>query len=187
MLAAALGCIESNEDKKRFAELYNTYKNLMYRVAFDILQNPHDAEEALQEAFFSIAKNFSNISEINCPQTKGFVVIVIRNYSYNMLKKIKRQRRHEADPDLDELEILDETSMPEEKVLEKYSVEALESALRQIPQKYYDIIYLTYYMDYSINDVSKFLGITYENAKKRLNRARERLADILKENGYEQS
>lgn len=185
MLAAALGNIESNEDKERFVELYNTYKNLMYKVAFDILQNPHDAEEALQESFLIIAKNFSKISEINCPQTKGFVVIVIRNFSYNMLKKRKRQ--HEADIDIDALEIPVEKPLPDETVLDKYGVEALESALRQLPQRYYDIIYLTSYMEYSINDAAKSLGISYENAKKRLMRARAKLAVILKENGYEQS
>ena len=185
MLAAALGYIESNEDKERFTELYHTYKNLMYKVAFSILQNPQDAEEALQEAFFSIARNFSNISEVNCPQTKGFVVIVVRNFSYNMLKKIKR--RHEADVDIDELEISIEQPPPDETALDKYGVEVLENALRQLPQKYYDIIYLTSYMDYSINEAAKFLGINYENAKKRLARARAKLAVILKENGYEQS
>lgn len=185
MLAAALGYIDSNEDKKRFTELYHTYKNLMYKIAFDILRNPQDAEEALQEAFFSIARNFSNISEINCPQTKAFVVIVIRNCSYNMLKKIKR--RHEAEIDIDELEIPSETPIPDEKALDKYGVEALEKALKQLPQKYYDIIYLTSYMDYSTNEAAKFLGISYENAKKRLIRARAKLAIILKENGYEQS
>lgn len=185
MLAAALGYIDSNEDKKRFTELYHTYKNLMYKVAFGILQNPQDAEEALQEAFFSIARNFSKISEINCPQTKGFVVIVVRNFSYNMLKKIKR--RHEADIDIDELEIPIEKPLPDETALDKYEVKALESALQQLPQNYYDIIYLTSYMDYSINEAAKFLGISYENAKKRLVRARAKLAVILKENGYEQS
>ena len=185
MLAAALGYIDSDEDKKRFTELYNTYKNLMYKVAFDILRNPHDAEEAVQESFFSIARNFSKISEINCPQTKGFVVIVVRNFSYNILKKIKR--RHEADIDIDELEIPIDKQLPDETALDKYGVEALENALRQLPQNYYDIIYLTSYMDYSINDAAKFLGISYENAKKRLMRARAKLAVILKENGYGQT
>ena len=49
MLAAALGHIDTYEDKKRFEELYHTYRNLMYKVAFDILQNPQDAEDALQK------------------------------------------------------------------------------------------------------------------------------------------
>lgn len=185
MLAAALGYIESDEDKKRFTELYNTYKNLMYKVAFDILQNPQDAEEALQDAFFSIARNFSKISEINCPQTKGFVVIVVRNFSYNMIKKIKR--RHEADIDIDKLEIPVGMPLPDETALNGYDVETLENALRQLPQNYYDIIYLTSYMDYSTNDAAKILGISYENAKKRLTRARAKLAAVLKEKGYEQS
>lgn len=185
MLAAALGYVDTNEDKKHFEELYYTYRELMYNVAFNILQSPQDTEDALQDAFISIAKNFSKISEIKCPRTKGFVVIVIRNISYNMLKK--RTRRREMDIDIDKFEIPDEKSLPEETALDKYGVEALEAALQQLPSKYYDIIYLISYMDCSIKEVANFLGINYENAKKRLNRAKAKLAAILKENGYEQS
>ena len=185
MLAAALGYIDTNEDKKRFEELYHTYRNLMYKVAFSILQNPHDAEDALQDAFISIAKNFSKITERKCPQTKGFVVIVIRNISYNILKK--RNRRREMEIDIDELEIPDEKPLPDETALDKYGVETLETALQQLPSKYYDIIYLTSYMDYSIKEAANLLGISYENAKKRLSRARAKLAAVLEENGDEQS
>ena len=185
MLAAALDYIDTNEDKNRFEELYHTYRNLMYKVAFNILQNPQDTEDALQDAFISIAKNFSKISEIKCPRTKGFVVIVIRNLSYNMLKK--RSRRREMDINIDNLEMTDEKPLPDETALDKYSVEELEMALQQLPSKYYDIIYLTSYMDYSINEAANSLGISYENAKKRLSRARAKLAAILEENGYEQS
>lgn len=185
MLAAALGYIDSNEDKKRFEELYHTYRNLMHKIAYKILQNPQDTEDALQDAFISIAKKFSIIFEIKCPQTKGFVVIVIRNISYNMLKK--RNRRHEMDIDIDELDIPDEKPLPDETALDKYGVEALEAALQQLPGKYYDIIYLTSYSDYNIKEAANLLGISYENARKRLNRARTKLAAILEDNGYEQS
>ena len=183
MLAAALGYIDTNEDKNRFEELYHTYRNLMYKVAFNILQNPQDTEDALQDAFISIAKNFSKISEIKCPRTKGFVVIVIRNISYNMIKK--RSRRREMDIDIGKLEIPDEKPMPDETALDKFSIEALEKALQQLPSNYYDIIYLTSYMDYSVKEAANLLGINYENAKKRLSRARAKLAVILEENGYE--
>lgn len=185
MLVAALGYIDTNENKERFEELYHTYKNLMYNVAFSILQNPQDAEDALQDAFISIAKNFSKISEIKCPRTQVFVVIVIRNISLNISKK--KMRRHEADIDIDKLEIPDDKPLPDEVALDRYSVEALETALQQLPKQYYDIIYLTSYMDYSISEAADFLGISYDNAKKRLNRARTKFAVILEGEGYEQS
>lgn len=183
MLAAALGYIDTNEDKKRFEELYYTYRNLMYRAAFEILKNQQDAEDALQEAFISIAKNFSKISEIKCPQTKAFVVIIIRNTSYNMLKKINR--RYEAGIDIEGLEVLDKNPLPDEELDGKYSTKQLETALRQLPPNYFDIIYLTSYADKSIKEAANLLGISYDNAKQRLKRAREKLAAILKENGYE--
>lgn len=183
MLAAALGYIGANEDKKRFEELYYAYRNLMYKIAFDILKNQQDAEDALQDAFISIAKNFSKISEISCPQTKAFVVIIVRNASYNMLKSINR--RYEADIDIEELEFSDKSPLPDEELDKKYSAEQLEKALQQLPPNYFDIIYLTSYMDNSLKEAAKLLGISYENAKKRLRRGRAKLAAILKENGYE--
>lgn len=183
MLAAALGYIDSNEDKKRFEELYHTYRHLMYKVAYNILQNPQDTEDALQYAFINISKNFLKVSEIKCPRTKAFVVIVVRNISYNMLKK--RNRRREMEIDIDELDIPDEKLPPDEIALYKYSVEELEKALQQLPSKYYDIIYLTSYSNYNIKEAANLLEISYDNAKKRLSRARAKLAAILEENGYE--
>ena len=53
MLMIYLQMIEGDEDKIKFEELYLTYRGLMYKVSFDILQNTQDAEDALHEAFSS--------------------------------------------------------------------------------------------------------------------------------------
>ena len=66
-----LQMLETTEQKVRFEDLYYTYKNLMFYVANQILRNEHDAEDAVQQAFFAIAKNFEKISEIKCPQTRS--------------------------------------------------------------------------------------------------------------------
>ena len=52
------------EDENIFERLYYKYRNLMYTVAFDILHNTSDAEDAVSEAFLRIAKNFSLVMMI---------------------------------------------------------------------------------------------------------------------------
>ena len=58
MLNIFLSLIDSDEDKAKFSNLYEQYKNLMFYIARDILKDEHLAEDAVQEAFIRIAKNF---------------------------------------------------------------------------------------------------------------------------------
>ena len=57
MLAFYLGMIETPEEKIAFEDLYNTYKGKMFSLAYSVLKNHHNAEEAVSQAFFTIAKN----------------------------------------------------------------------------------------------------------------------------------
>ena len=53
---------------------------------------PVTAEDAVQESFLRMIKNFHKIGEISCPQTKRFVVIIVRNAARNLLVKENRLR-----------------------------------------------------------------------------------------------
>ena len=64
-----LQMIEGGHNRQRFALLYDTYKGLMFRVARRLLHSDADAEDAVHEAFVALARNFSKINEIDCPQT----------------------------------------------------------------------------------------------------------------------
>lgn len=181
MLSGLLAIIDDNEDKQRFEELYYKYRQLMYSVAMNILHNEQSAEEAVQEAFINIAKNFSKVKEINCNQTKGYVVIIVRNVCFNILRK----NRLICEWDTDAHDVEDSGISVEDDTVSKCGVELLERALKMLPQKYYDILYFTAFEEYSLKDAAKLLGITYANAKTRQKRARERLSQILEELGYE--
>ena len=63
MLSLYLAALESDGDKKQFRELYRRYHRVMERTALAVLHDPHDAEEAVQEAFLRVIENFSKIYE----------------------------------------------------------------------------------------------------------------------------
>lgn len=63
-----LQMIEGEEGKRQFAALYETYRGLMFYTANNILHNAQDAEDAVHQAFISLAENFSKIKTIECPQ-----------------------------------------------------------------------------------------------------------------------
>lgn len=66
VLSLYLAALESDGDKKQFRELYRRYHRVMERTALAVLHDPHDAEEAVQEAFLRVIENFSKIDEIPC-------------------------------------------------------------------------------------------------------------------------
>lgn len=51
VLSLYLAALESDGDKKQFRELYRRYHRVMERTALAVPHDPHDAEEAVQEAF----------------------------------------------------------------------------------------------------------------------------------------
>ena len=84
-----LQLIDSPEEQSRFEELYITYRKLMFHVAKGILGNDQDAEDAVHDAFLSIAKNFDKISTEDRLKTKAFVVIVVENKAINIKKEAR--------------------------------------------------------------------------------------------------
>lgn len=160
-----------------FERLYNNYKRLMFGIARDILKNEQDAEDAVQDAFFKLADNLNRIADADSPQARNFAVVITRNICFNMLRK-----RH-IETDIDEDVCSDRSA--EDEFLSAQGVETLERALESLPEKYRDILYLTVYEELSLRDAARLLGITYENAKSRVKRARKKVSDFLKEVNYE--
>lgn len=96
MLNLCLTLIDADEDKIRFTKLYEQYRHLMFYIAQDILKDEHLSEDAVQEAFLRIAKNFQKVGEILCPETRNFTVIITRNVALTMAK----QRHNDVDMDV---------------------------------------------------------------------------------------
>ena len=56
-----LSMIDSADDQSKFEKIYWEYQNLMYYVASQLLKNPLDIEDAVHNAFVSIAERISEI------------------------------------------------------------------------------------------------------------------------------
>ncbi len=63
-----LSMIDTPEDRDKFERIYIQYRNLMYHVAYGILGNHFDAEDAVHQAFVAIIRNLQKIGEINSPK-----------------------------------------------------------------------------------------------------------------------
>ena len=178
MLAILLQLIDDPEEKRKFEELYGRYERLMFVVARDILKDMHKAEDAVNDAFVNIIKNFKKINAVDSPRTKRFVVVIVRNICFNILKKEKRHPKILSD---DICEKDRKTNPAEDEFFISYNIEMLQEKIRLLPAKQRDALYLRVVEDMNINEIATLLGLSNETVKKRIQRARRKLRELMEE------
>lgn len=173
MLMFYLSMLDNEDDKNIFKELHDEYSTLMYRKAYGILRDCNLAEDAVQESFMRIIKNFDKFSKKKCPQTRNKFVNIVRFVSIDIYRKRKKQQ--EVSYDKIEGTIIDELAITD-NILEGMEI---ERCLFKLPESYYIILSLKYDDGYSYKEIAEILDLSEENVKKRLMRARKKLREII--------
>lgn len=168
MIALYLSVLQTEEDKIQFEELYKKYKVRMYKYSYDILHNVQDAEDAVQQAFFTIANHFEKIKSFSCHEMESYIVITIRNTSFNCYKKNKQNSERHAEFD-------DEQISVEIDFFDNIDYESLIKIISRLPLIYKEVLLLRYVEDFSVNQISEMLYISIDGVRKRIERAKKLL------------
>lgn len=172
MLSSLLMMLDSEEGRVRFSALFRHYYSYVFQIAYEILQDETHAEDAVQETFVAVIRHFEKIDEIVSRKTRNFLRIITRNKAIDIYNKRKRQYEHFLDDFPQEI-----LSAPEE------NSNTVLSAIEQLPENFQEILMLRYDSGYSTTEIADMLGISTENARKRLSRAKSAFAEILKREG----
>lgn len=162
--------IKTQSDREKFEDIYIAYRKLMFYVANELLKNDQDAEDAVHEAFISIAKNLKKISRSRCRKTKTYVVVIVRRKAIDILRKRQRQQTSELDEDAYVLESMAYKS-------------AIRSAVDTLPEKQREVLYLHYFAGYSVREIAEILEMKPSAVYKRIERAKATLRKILEQGG----
>ena len=73
-----LQMIETPEEQTKFEKVYLEYSGLMYSVAEEILCNELDAEDAVHQAFVTVAENIKKIDEPLSPRRRAMSLPLLR-------------------------------------------------------------------------------------------------------------
>jgi len=158
-------------------QLIHTYGDYLYRIAFIYTKDERAAEEVVQDVFFKFhqtSHRFDGRSSIKTYLTKMTV-----NRSYDYLRSWK-QRTFSL------LEQLTGTSTgADHRVLQKEERGEITNAVLKLPVKYREVLLLYYYEDLQVKEVAEFLQVPVSTVKTRLQRAREKLKQLLPEQQWE--
>lgn len=171
MLGICLSLIDDENDKQRFEQLYYKYRQRMYAAAYRILNNSHDAEDAVQTAFLAAANNFKKISSFSCHETEAYFVIIIRNHSINLYNKNKKTAERST--------ALNENISIDDDILEKYEYQRLINIISGLPQTYKDVFVLYYVLGFECKEIADSLHISTDAVRKRIERGKKMLREEL--------
>lgn len=168
-----LQTIDTAEDRSKFEQLYLMYRNYMYSVAFGILQNSEDAEDAVHRAFVNIAEHMEKISDPEALTTKGYVVTIVKNSAIDIYRKKQAHPEMEYDDAVLGMEVTYESD------------NALTNCILKLPERQRTILILRYHHGYDLQEIARMLGLTYRNTVQIDQRAKAKLRALCQEEGIE--
>jgi RNA polymerase sigma-70 factor (ECF subfamily) len=173
-----------NGDKEAFYSLVRPCQGAVYTVAVSILNNPEDAEEAVQEA---VLKALSHLSDFRGEaKFSTWLISITINEARLKLRKDRRhlyesvdEQRASEDGEYFPKDFADWREVPSEALQRKELREALKNAIASLPLKYREVLILRDVQQLRIEEVARILGITEGSVKTRLLRARLQMRDAL--------
>jgi RNA polymerase sigma factor (sigma-70 family) len=166
------------QQARTLQELFLTSRERFIRIAYRILRNREDAEDAVQDAFLSACRHLREF-EGRSALTTWFTRIVM-NAALMLRRKRKNAARlgsHETDAAMSLLtEVVPDTKPnPELAYSRAEAFEILEVHLKELNPLLREAVAMTYYDELSITEASSALGVTPGTIKARLFRGRRLL------------
>jgi len=162
------------DDEKLLMAFFDDIGSAMYCVAYKVLENSDDAEEAVQEAFLRMMKNIERIKSLPCPKRAPYCVVIVKNISKNM----RRSQREYSDIDeYADFLSADTYTDPEDDYFARVDSERLEQAVLALEKHDRDIVLLRWGKKMRFREIGIVLGISKEAAAKRGQRALKKLRE----------
>jgi RNA polymerase sigma-70 factor, ECF subfamily len=156
--------------------LVGQYATTLYRVAFSVLRNPSDAEDAVQEAFLRVLRHRDTLDEVR--DHRVWLIRIVWNIV------LDRKRRAKTRPETDDISELARVLPANGLTAEQRAAAAQHHAqvlacVDRLPSKEREVMVLSAFEELSSVEIASVLGITESSVRSRLFRARNLMADLL--------
>lgn len=169
-----------SEDTDLFNRIYDDYHRQMEYVAYEVLQNRQDAEDAVQEAFLSLSAHLDTLKGMEDFRIYYYVTETVRNKAIDLLRRRKYSLPY------DELvDSCDDTEDFTDRIAAKDAADEMLEYIKQLPDHYREVLSLCYVNELSSKQIAGILGRSDTTVRKQLQRGREILLKRWKEKHHD--
>ncbi len=169
-------------NKDAFGKLIEVYQSPVFNLAYRMLGNADEAEQAAQEAFIRAWTRLDSYDSAHKFST--WLLSITSNYSIDQIRK-RRAQLLSIDGPLPAHPALMSggEASPEVQVVEDERQEAVQQLLNILPEDYRQAVVLRYWYDMSYDEIAEVMDTSVSAIKSRLFRARRQMAEVSMESG----
>lgn len=164
--------LERDDDRERFARLYQAAQHPLHRLAARLLGPGPRAEDAVHDAFIKFIQNYDKLRGRSDGELERWLMAVVKNTALDMLRKDGHET--ELEPQLREPAVPPDLG----------EFEALVALIRALPENCRRVLELRFLAEWSLADIARELGLTEGAVKSRVFRGRKLLIDAMRKEGY---
>lgn len=165
-------------DQSAFTRLVERYTGVVYNQAYRMLNDAHEAEDAVQEIFLKAYLRLDTFDP-----SRRFVSWLLTISSNHCIDRLRRRRYSWQTLDDVAFWLPSSEGGPERRALEREQREVIQQALQQVPAAYRLVLILRYWHDLAYSEIAEITGLTESTVKTRLHRGRKMLAEALGSDG----
>ncbi len=159
-------------DAASFGTLYERHYATMVWLAYSILLDRTQAEDAAQQAFVKACEKLSDLKRTD--RFRPWLARICRNEAHQLIRDCHRSA---PPPPMD-------TAYTDPSKSESPDLGLVKAAVDQLPPMYREIVILHYYNGMDYRQIASTLGIAGHSVRGRLFRARRMIERTLKKHGY---
>jgi len=164
-------------DKAAFGKIIEAYQRPVYNLAYRMLSNSGEAEEAAQEAFI---RAYTRLDSYN-PNHKfsTWLLSITSNYCIDLIRKRRAVLLSIDEPLPPHPSLMSErASGPEPQIMQNEQEEMVQRLLAELAPEYREAVVLRYWHELSYDEIAEMMDTTVSAIKSRLFRARRQLAEV---------
>ncbi|OJF76506.1 MAG: RNA polymerase subunit sigma-24 [Treponema sp. CETP13] len=161
-------------DNSAFAEIISLYERRIRAMGYSFFKNSADTDDFVQDVFLRVytkLKSFRGDSQFSTWLTR---------VAYNTAINSKNRRTEYASLS-ENFDMLDTDYGPEEQQLRRLTAEAVNLAIKELPQTYGICLDMYFFYDFAYNEISVITGLPVNTIKSNVFRAKKILKIKLEE------
>ena len=166
---------------KLIEKLYRDDYCYFYKIAYSILENETDTEDAVNKSFLKFYTYIDRMSKAEYPKIKAYLANVVRSVSIDLKKKQNKIVFSEFPETLIDIVTFSEgVDVILERMFENRSLYAL---LKQLSVKERTMIKFKIIDELTFKEISKIMSISEEATRKKYRRTLKKLQKLMEEKG----
>ncbi len=166
----------SPQELERFTECVLPYLDAAHNLARYLLRDPHEAEDAVQEAFLRAIRHFGGFRAVD---GRAWLLSIVRNACFTQFRRRRSgSDKVEFDEEIHSLER--EESEPEADLANTIAAESVREALGQLAVEFREVMVLRELEGLSYKEIAQVAGVPMGTVMSRLARGRKQLLVALR-------